>query len=1145
MGRRILAFFLGFIFAFVCIAGAVCIVVFAIKINQVVPQSEPYLGDLSKMSVYDVGQSLYKLYLDKKTWTDENGKYYSLEDFCKHYNIDLTAALGMDLPQEVLDIPAFEYFNEGGLDNAMKQIKVSTLPAIVNMFGGTNEDGESNAMFGETVLNELSQFSMHDLFSDEVGIAGVFANVRFADLLPGSFPAEDSDNKLMWAVGQTKIGGALNGMSGEQSILLQLKAGGAFETVGGLELTAMLGESQYINAILGSGARFADLIDDEGNIRLDDIINGVSIGELLGCQRNEITDTDGYANIAGQDAEAEKQVKQKGEGENILYVMSSNGENWYEAEIDCNVEDDEHVHNTDCFKYVWYATEACGSNHNHEANKDLLKDGEYYARVSGLYAILAAMSITDFTSGNDEALMNQIKHIKISDVIDTSTVSGIMQVFTDYTIEELMNGAVDDMYLGEFFKFTRHAIQDTQAYDSDHVLTVNKERDQAILAYYVITDESGHVALSFNRVDWYEGVMNCTEGDDENHIHHENCYQYNWYQKTDENEDILAEGVQGKLASKQISDLKYLNDEVQKMTLADVFGEDKVPSMLKSISHVEIGKLSEAVNTIHLGELLEYTQELRCENEDEDHEHDSGCYVWIDKNDEVVTGMMAKLAGKQVNEMSDLVDTIKTFTLRDVLGDDGIPDVLKAIADAEIGDLNKAIKKMRVGDFLEYEKRYTCESEDENHEHDENCASAWYDKDGEPVTGMMEKIADKTIDQLNDLDEIVQDLTLRDVLGDNIPQMLLDVADTKISEIGDAVQGIYLGSALNYYRRDMTENRPDYGHRETAKDTLPEIRYKTDSGDKYIMSDDGKTWYEAKLTCKLKTTGQDAHTHDATCYAYAWYEDEKLTTPVDGIVKAFVNCKVGDVSGKMQTVTLGEMGIGGNTILDALQNTPVVEIGEKINHLKMAVVLGYEQYCICNNTDTEHVHGDDCYVWVAECTDHTTAKDHKESDHIIIDGKTCYQPKGLNAKIADKTVEEMTGDSLTDIAFGLTIGELIDSGMISLGDTIVAQTENRYKLSIIYCGNDDHSFNETVTIWGQPVPKTWKCNLSDYLTYSAQKTPPSSFNMTPAEYYYFKCHGKITDTTVSLELSDEEKAHRDAWENLTLKEFVSSFLSAI
>ncbi len=1127
MGRRVLAFFLGLLFGIILVvggvAGAIAICVKVVKVEQYSPDAKNYLGDLASLSIYDIGQEIYKMFLDKKGTQDENGNYYSLKDFCDNYNIDLNTAFGIELPQEVLDIPAFEFFDEGGTERAMKQIKVSALPAILNMFGGKNEDGTSNGMFSDSAIEELSKFSMYDLLNDEnIGFAGVFVNVKIADMLPDSFPAEDSDNKLMWAVGQTKIGKLLNGMSGSDSILLQLKPYGAFETLGQLALTAVLGDSQYISAILGSDAVFADLIADDGTIRMDDIINGISVGELLGCQKNQITDIENYVSIVEGDIKV--MSKTDSETETTLYAMGANGEEWFEAELKCENNEEGHTHNADCFKYVWYSTAECVKEHDHKANGDMNKDGVNYARTDGLYSVLAALSITDLTSGNTDALMDEIKLIKIRDIIDAGDVNGIMNVFIDFTIEELMSGAIDDLYLGEFFSFTRSAIQNTEDYDIENAVAIYKERDNNVLAYYVAIDASGNIALSLDNKNWYNGLSEC----DEEHTHNENCYSYVWYKEA----GVLADGVQNKLASKQIADLKYLNDEVQKMTLSDVFG-DNIPSMLESIADVEIGELSQHIDRIQLGELLGYTGGLVCENTDDAHVHDYTCYEWTDKDGKAVVGMMAKLACKEVGEMSDLANTVKTFTLSDVLGD-GIPSMLKSLADTEIGNLNDAINGMYLGDFLEYEKRFTCGITEDGHAHDGTCSYIWFKlqcanaEDGHEhtdecyveVVGMMAKLADKKVSELNSLDDIVNDLTLRDVLGDNIPAMLLDVADSKISDVGTAIQDIYLGSALGYKRNE--QDSTDYSK------VIDGICKKTVQGaaSLYLKSEDGIVWYEAVQTCKLRNNS--SHTHDIDCYGYVWYEEDG-TTPVSGIIKALVNSKVGNVNEKMQTVTLGEMGIGGNNILDALQDTPVTQIGDAINDLKMGIVMGFEKHYTCGVT---HTHTDDCtYEWIAECTsDHSTATDHLSADHIVINGKTCYKATGLNGKIANKTVSQMTGNELTDIALGLTIGDLIDSGMISLGETSAEQDDNIYKLALMFSSGEHY-----ITVNDKP---TYACNMTGYLAFT--KLSGSESDMTK-KAYWLKCHGRTDESG----LTAEDIAHRDAWKDITLQEFVTKLLSVI
>ena len=68
------------------------------------------------------------------------------------------------------------------------------------------------------------------------------------------------------------------------------------------------------------------------------------------------------------------------------------------------------------------------------------------------------------------------------------------------------------------------------------------------------------------------------------------------------------------------------------------------------------------------------------------------------------------------------------------------------------------------------------------------------------------------------------------------------------------------------------------------------------------------------------------------------------------------------------------MGIGeGNTILEALQDTPINRIADDINAMEMGVVLGYEKRYTCGLDHSEHT--TDCtYMWIAECTDSRRTK---------------------------------------------------------------------------------------------------------------------------------------------------------------------------
>lgn len=906
MGRRVLAFFLGFLLGIIfivgAVAGAIYVAVCVVKTEKIIPNAETYLGDLSHLSAYDIYQEIYRLYGEKKGLTDENGNYFTLEQFCDNYHIDLKTALNMDLPREVLDLPAFEVFNEGGMDSVMKQIKVSTLPAVINMFG-KNEDGSGGA-FGENVIAELGKFSMHDLFSQEVGFVGVFANVRFAEIVPSAFPDKDSDNKMMWALGQTKIGGLISGVSGSNNITLQLKEGGAFEELGKLELTSVVGESRYVNAIIGENAVFADLIADDGSVRFDEIIDGVSMGEVIGCQRNEIADITGHVEIALPANENESvRVMVRGEGENAVYVKSLD-ETWYEAKFTCEETDEAHVHHVDCYGYAWYSLTA--RENGAVETTDLFKDGNYYPQTVGLYGVLANLSVKDLTSGNDNALMDKIKHLTVRDILNqNSQPSGVMAALIDLTIDELMHGAIDELYLGSFFNYYRKGIAHVEEQFGEETAVIYAASNAEKIKFYLKENAEGAIALSSDDKQWYAGQIIC-DTDEENHEHNGDCYGYIWYQ--DEILETLATGIQGKFANKQIANLTNLNEEVKK-------------------------------------------------------------------------------------------------------------------------------------------------------------------------------------------------LTLHDVMGDSLPKMFKDIGDTTVGNIESGINKLYLGSAMSYHRKDITDTET-YGSVVSTSDTI-EVRSATvinENGEEvtvYIKTDDGKSWYEAALECYNNADDHTEHTVD--CYKYLWYTE--AGDPVTGVAKAFVNSKMNNVGSTMNTLTIRQLGINtdGNVILGSIQDVEIMHIGEHINGMKMGSVMGY--------FEGEAVEPEKC------------GKDHQphlpaECDHYWYeDAEKTIEVKGLNYKIANKTIKEMTGKGLTSIAVSLTIGDLIDSKMMKMGDTEEQIEENEYKFDIIFDGSDDQN----------------KCSIQGYIQYCATE---NMLGRTPtAKGYYQSVHGL-------------DQTHRGQWRKMELAQFISRLLGA-
>lgn len=185
---------------------------------------------------------------------------------------------------------------------------------------------------------------------------------------------------------------------------------------------------------------------------------------------------------------------------------------------------------------------------------------------------------------------------------------------------------------------------------------------------------------------------------------------------------------------------------------------------------------------------------------------------------------------------------------------------------------------------------------------------------------------------------------------------------------------------------------------------------------------------------------------------------------------------------KLENFTLAKLGIGGdNNILAYLQDVPLSEIDTQLNTMKLGVALGYT----LNNEN----------VWV--------------------DGEG-NPVKGINAKIAEMSIQDFgSGNGITAITDTLTIGDLMESGMI------VLDKDKEYKLNIIFCNDNELSFTENGL-----VPYTYHCNIVDFITYQNN----GHEDATAKEFYdKFEQH------------SSECAAQ---WQNMRLTVFIDSLLNA-
>lgn len=615
MARRVLAFFLGFLMGIVFIFGALALGIYVtatvVHPSDIYPDSSKFLGDLANMSLYEIYQSVAELYRDKVGVTDEDGRYFTFGQFCEHYNINPNELFGgKEVPQDVLDVPIFEFFAENGKDPAMQQIKVSALFAFVNMFAA-GQDG--NGFFTQNALEKLGAHNMSELSEEGKGFAYVFQEVMVVDMLPTTFPQEkEGNNSMMWALGQTSIGRLMGGLQG--NILLQFKEEGAFAAMGSLYMTELLGEgSSIINATFGN-SRFRDLIDDNGNVNFDGLMDDVYLGNLFDYHRGLYEgDTSALTLKYGDETRALLTV---GEGEDEKFVLrfpaKTEGEyDYYEAQLTCVAEEhshdeacgvadedghyscgkSEHAHDETCYEFVWYKCNPT-EDEAHEHAKGCL--------ASGMMGKLSNTKVMELGGLNDT-----IMTFTLYDVMGDS-VPKMLTSIKDTPISQL-GTAIDSMYLGDFLQYQRVAV-DITAVDCEDVT-------DGIVQF---AEEAGEVAFAKRDRDgnWYNATFNCPKEDEHGQNDHDaDCYEYVWY-TTEAGEDgeqtlKVVDGVMGNLASILISELngKRLTEVVDNTRLGDVipgFGGNK---MLAELADVKIGNLSNELNALYVGSAMGYFRE--------------------------------------------------------------------------------------------------------------------------------------------------------------------------------------------------------------------------------------------------------------------------------------------------------------------------------------------------------------------------------------------------------------------------------------------------------------------------------------------------------------------------------------------------------
>ena len=943
---------------------------------------------------------------------------------------------------------------------------------------------------------------------------------------------------------EKEVGGAMQPLTGMEKII-------AGKTVNDLkDFGSILGEVT-LGDVLDPVPAMLEKLKDKPITSLGSEIDKLVVGDFLGYSHLQVdVESTNWRAVSGID-----DLFKHTDG---TFAKADTNGTWFVSELTC---DSENVHTIDCYSYKWYrkCENGCtGATHAGETHIEDI-EGNYFVAVMGITSKLAGKTINELSNLSD--LMNDLT---LNDVFGEGKVPGMLQSIADEKIAKLEN-ALNKISVGEFLGY---------------------QRGERIITCGVTDPTHTHNEDLGDNNCCYQKKLSCK---DTSHIHSAGCYIYcyEWWtlacSDNSHNHDIATtpgcyqkvSGITGKIANERLDTLSDLGNTIKTFTLSDVMGDD-IPGMLKGIANTPIGELDTALDSLYLGEILEYTKRpandeavancttavvtlgdevvvktniqntqyimfvdgvwydavVSCANTSCNH-NTTDCYGYLWYNGIApATGITAKLANERVSELSSLGVTIQSYSLYDVLGD-SVPAMLDSIKYQPINNLNNSINNIYVGEFLGYTKgsangKQTLDCQNNAHTlESDHTAECYYDNynwtnGAAPVDGMMAKIANKKVGNLGNLGDDISSFTFAEIMGKNDGDnaIIKELYDTPVGEIGSKMDTMMLGTAMGYYR---------------------------------------------KATC-----GQ-THSHVDACYEtdeqgkHVWYTESTCTNKVTAPQSAFVNSTLQGIGGDVSNIKLGELvAIDENSsgMLQALKDTPINGIGSAINSVALGTSMGFVRREMDDTSYTTniivegsnivvksngvefvklldgtwyqaefackqaHTHNADCYgyVWYQACK---ADCGHESQEHIVINQANHTRVDGLNAKMSNLTVGNMDGQSVINIVTALSMKDMMDSGILNFDE------DQKFKLAILFgCDDTEHK----VTFFGTE----FDCTLAGYFSYNATMTAASRPTLT-IDQFYKRAHGITDDAT----LTDEQLAHRDVWQECTLTEFIDALLAGI
>jgi len=532
---------------------------------------------------------------------------------------------------------------------------------------------------------------------------------------------------------------------------------------------------------------------------------------------------------------------------------------------------------------------------------------------------------------------------------------------------------------------------------------------------------------------------------------------------------------------------KQKGEKVDELTAA--IADVKVKDMLDGDG---VNTMMNRIETLKIGSIMRYTLD----------ESVTPAVWYNDTNGngvrddgESVEGVLAKLSAYTLSEVkNDFGNIIQEFTLEDVLGDScNSNSVLRQLKSTTIGDLSTAVDGIYVGSVLGYVKS---EGENAKWYRDENNNGLLDANETTEMTGVMTAVADFTIGEFDDVDfnerlvANINELKLSDVLGADAfanNKILDTIKDSKISELDERINSMYVGELLDYYRQE-----------ETTTDGYK--LYQDYNGNKYYnanaLAEDGVTYTgswsneDGSVNSAITLTPHSEYERyyyvdgTDTYYLYEvnkWYKDEALTDAAEGVTSIMANVKVGELddpdfvdrlNAEVENHKLGEVikiEAGDAVILQKLKNVKIKELSDTVENMYLGDLMDI------------HVHSGDDYkfedpngneFWHDEALDSWRRVDSTALAPTIkegTNGRYYYEDAGTIVEL--KPVFK-SNDDITKMIAGYTIKEVSSS---DFGTNLIADIKTEVKIGTFFTRNScqifelftEEEFN-VLTIGGMP-----------------------------------------------------------------------------